>query len=78
MKGFSSVHTYPASIAVGLAFLRCESASPPAATRSRKTHVTHRRIKIERVYRPYLTAMEAGILADVHISYVHNLLSAIL
>jgi hypothetical protein len=44
----------------GLAFLRCGGASPPAATRSRKTHVTHRRIKIERVYRPYLTATEAA------------------
>jgi hypothetical protein len=42
-----------------LAFLRCEGASPPAATRSRKTHVAHRRIKIKCVYRPYLTATEA-------------------
>jgi hypothetical protein len=50
---------YPASIAVSLAFLRCGGASPPAATRSTKTHVAHRRIKIERVYRPYLTAAEA-------------------
>jgi hypothetical protein len=37
-----------ASDAVGLAFLRCGGASPPAATRSRKTRVAHRRIKIER------------------------------
>jgi hypothetical protein len=50
-----------ASIAVGLDFLRCEGASPPAPTRSRKTHVAHRRIKIERVYRPYLTATEAAV-----------------
>jgi hypothetical protein len=49
-----------ASVAVGLAFLRCGGASPPAATRSRKTHVAHRIIKIERVYRPYLTATEAA------------------
>jgi hypothetical protein len=41
--------------------LRCGGASPHAATRSRKTHVAHRRIKIERVYRPYLTALEAGV-----------------
>jgi hypothetical protein len=52
-----------ASVAVSLAFLRCESASPPAATGSRKTHVAHRRIKIERVYRPYLTATEADKIA---------------
>jgi hypothetical protein len=50
----------PASIAGGLSFLRCGGASPPATTRSRKTHVTHRRMKIERVYRPYLTATEAA------------------
>jgi hypothetical protein len=50
----------PASIAGGLAFLRCEGASPSAATRSTKTHVAHRRIKIERVYRPFLTATEAA------------------
>jgi hypothetical protein len=49
-----------ASIAGGLAFLRCGGAIPPAATRSRKTHVAHRRTKIERVYRPYLTATEAA------------------
>jgi hypothetical protein len=49
------------SIAVGPAFLRYESASPPAPARSRKTHVAHRRIKIERVYRPYLTATEAAV-----------------
>jgi hypothetical protein len=48
-----------ASIAGGPAFLRCGGASPPAATQSRKTHVAHRRLKIERVYRPYLTALEA-------------------
>jgi hypothetical protein len=42
--------------AVGLAFLRCGGASPPAATRSRKTI----NMKIGRVYRPYLTAWEAG------------------
>jgi hypothetical protein len=50
-------------VAVGLAyaFLRCESASRPAGTRSTKTHVAHRRIKIERVYRPYLTALEAEL-----------------
>jgi hypothetical protein len=48
-----------ASDAGGPAFLRCEGASPPAATRIRKTHTTHRRIKIEQVYRPYLTATEA-------------------
>jgi hypothetical protein len=48
-----------ASIAVGLSFLRCGGASQPAKTESRKTHVAHRRIKIERVYRPYLTATEA-------------------
>jgi hypothetical protein len=49
-----------------LAFLRCGGASPPAATLSRKTHVAHRRIKIERVYRPYLTATEAapGVLGS--------------
>jgi hypothetical protein len=52
-------HTLGHSMAVGPAFLRCESASPPAGTRSRKTHVAHRRIKIERVYRNYLTAWEA-------------------
>jgi hypothetical protein len=46
----------PAAVAGGLAFLRCEGASPPATTRSRKSRVAHRRIKIERVYRPYLTA----------------------
>jgi hypothetical protein len=51
----------PASDAVGLAFLRCGGASPPAATQSTKTHIAHRRIKIERVYRPYLTALEAGV-----------------
>jgi hypothetical protein len=45
----------PASDADGLAFLRCRGASPPAATRNTKTRVAHRRIKIERVYRPYLT-----------------------
>jgi hypothetical protein len=28
---------------------------------SRKTHVAHRRMKIERVYRPYLTATEAEV-----------------
>jgi hypothetical protein len=39
-----------ASDAVGLSFLRCGS---------RKTRVAHRRMKIERVYRPYLTATEA-------------------
>jgi hypothetical protein len=38
-----------ACIAGGLAFLRCGGASPPAATRSRKTHIAHRKIKIERV-----------------------------
>jgi hypothetical protein len=48
-----------ASSAVGLSFLRSGGASLPAATRSRKTHVAHRKIKIERVYRPYLTATEA-------------------
>jgi hypothetical protein len=51
----------PASIAVGLAFLRCGGGSPPVATRSTKTPVAHRRIKIERVYRPYLTAWEAAV-----------------
>jgi hypothetical protein len=45
---------------VGPAFLRCGGASPPASTRSRKTHVAHHRIKIERVHRPYLTASEAA------------------
>jgi hypothetical protein len=54
--------TTPASIAVGLAFLRCGIASPPAPTRSRKTRVAHRRIKIEQVYRPYLTAWETQSL----------------
>jgi hypothetical protein len=43
---------------VGPAFLICGGASPPAGTRSRKTHVAHRRIKIERVSRPYLTALK--------------------
>jgi hypothetical protein len=52
--------TQPPSSAVGLSFLRCGGASPPAATRIRKTHVTHLRTKIERVYRPYLTAAEAA------------------
>jgi hypothetical protein len=50
------------SDAVGLAFLRYGGASPPAQTRSSKTHVAHRRIKIERVYRPYLTATEADLV----------------
>jgi hypothetical protein len=49
-----SLYSRSASIAGGLAFLRCGGASPPASTRSTKTHVAHRRIKIERVYRPYL------------------------
>jgi hypothetical protein len=40
--------------------LRCGGASPPAATYSTENHVAHRRIKIERVYRPYLTATEAA------------------
>jgi hypothetical protein len=44
-----------ASIAVGLAFLRCDAAIPPVPTRSRKIRVAHHRIKIERVYRNYLT-----------------------
>jgi hypothetical protein len=39
-----------AADAVGLAFLRCGGAL---------AHVAHRRMKIERVYRPYLTATEA-------------------
>jgi hypothetical protein len=55
-----------ASDGVGLSFLRCEGASPPAGTRSTKAHVAHRRIKIERVYRRYLTATEA-----VH-TYIHT------
>jgi hypothetical protein len=50
-----------ASIAGGLPFLRCGGASPPAATRLTKTHVAHRRMKIERVYRPYLTATETAV-----------------
>jgi hypothetical protein len=50
----------PAADAVRLAFLRCGGASPPAPTRSTKTHVVHPRVKIERVYRPFLTATEAG------------------
>jgi hypothetical protein len=62
MLSRSGNNVHAASDAVGLAFLRCGGASPPAGTRSRKTHVTHRRIKIERVYCPYLTATEA----DVH------------
>jgi hypothetical protein len=41
-----------ASDAVGPAFLRCGGASPRATARSMKAHVAHRRIKIERVYRP--------------------------
>jgi hypothetical protein len=46
----------------GLGFLRCpaflkyEGASLPSAFRSIETHVDHHRIKIEWVYRPYLTA----------------------
>jgi hypothetical protein len=63
MNGGAAARTGPtASIAVGLAyaFLRCGGASPPASTRSRTTHVAHRRIKFERVYRPYLTALEAA------------------
>jgi hypothetical protein len=51
-----------AFITVGSAFLRCGGASPPVTARSRKTHAAHRRIKIERVYRPYLTALEAAFL----------------
>jgi hypothetical protein len=58
--GELSTEYQPPSSAVGLSFLRCGGASPPAATRSRKNHVAHRRIKIERVYRPYLTATEAA------------------
>jgi hypothetical protein len=42
--------------------------SPACTTRSRKTHVTHRRVKIEHVYRPYLTAWEAGY----SVCMVHN------
>jgi hypothetical protein len=48
------------AVRVGLAFLRCGGANPPAATRSIKTPVTHHRIKIKRVYRPYLTALGPG------------------
>jgi hypothetical protein len=53
-------HLLSASDAVGLAFLRCGGAS-------RKTHVAHRRIKIERVHRRYLylTAWEAALLVVV-------------
>jgi hypothetical protein len=57
-QSLRSIADGPASIAGGLAFLRCGGSSPPDVTRSTKTHVTHRRIKIERVYRPYLTAAE--------------------
>jgi hypothetical protein len=53
--GLAVAGAQPPSQANGPAFLRCGGASPPAATRSTKTHVAHRRIKIERVYRPYLT-----------------------
>jgi hypothetical protein len=52
-----------ASDAVDLAFLRCGGASQTTTTRSTKTNVAHRRTKIERVYRPYLTATEA-VCAD--------------
>jgi hypothetical protein len=57
--GHDTVVESAASDAVGPAFLRCEGASLSAAFRSRKIHVAHRRIKIERVYRNYLTATEA-------------------
>jgi hypothetical protein len=50
---------WTASIAGGLAFLRYESANPSAGTRSSRIRVAHLRIKIERVYRNYLTAWEA-------------------
>jgi hypothetical protein len=42
-----------------LAFLKCETDNKLVPTLSRKTHATHHRIKIKRVYRPYLTATEA-------------------
>jgi hypothetical protein len=55
------------SSAVGPAFLRCESTSPPASTQSMKTHVAHRRIKIEHVYRPYLTAWRLFFASLVYV-----------
>jgi hypothetical protein len=61
---------------VGLVFLRCEGASPPAAILSTKIHVAHHRIKIERVYCPYLTATEAGggsvTMIAIHIVHSTN------
>jgi hypothetical protein len=48
---------YPETATVALAFLRCERASTPAATRSMESHITHRRIKIERACRPELDCM---------------------
>jgi hypothetical protein len=59
-SGLVSQGPWAASIAVGLAFLICEISLAFSRCGSRKTHVAHRRIKIERVYRPYLTATEAG------------------
>jgi hypothetical protein len=44
---------------VGLIFLRCGGASPPAATLNRKIHVAHRRIKISGCIATNLTATEA-------------------
>jgi hypothetical protein len=46
--------------------LRCGGASPPAPTRSAETRIGHRRIKIERVYRHYLTAWRLGSEAHSH------------
>jgi hypothetical protein len=63
--GSHEVQNQAASIAVGLvflrcpAFLRCGGASLSTGILSTKTRVAYRRIKIERVYRPYLTATEA-------------------
>jgi hypothetical protein len=62
----------PASIRSS--FLEMWGRSPPAATRSRETHVAHRRIKIERVYRPYLTAAEAECILPVPFTHTGQLM----
>jgi hypothetical protein len=64
LLGVLAVVQTPVYLPARLPFYRCGSASPPVATRRRKTYVAHRRIKIERVYRPYLTALEAEVLVD--------------
>jgi hypothetical protein len=70
---FHSRVVQPPISAVGPAFLRYEGASPPAATRSTKTHVAHRRMKMRVCVSPLLDGYGGCVLSPLNpAAYIHT------